>query len=85
MIPLYDSHTSGRTPWVTRAIIAANLIFLNAFGENVKARLGHVVYLAFYLVCGVAASLAQALSTPADSLDIPCLGASGAIAGVMGA
>jgi membrane associated rhomboid family serine protease len=51
------------------------------FGDNVEDRFGHVLYLVFYLVCGLAATFAQVLFDPGSS--IPNLGASGAIAGVL--
>lgn len=60
-----------------------NMWFLHIFGDNVEDRYGHLGYLLMYLACGVAASLAHFLSTPEST--IPTLGASGAIAGVMGA
>lgn len=60
-----------------------NMWFLYIFGDNVEDRLGHVGYLLFYLGCGIAASIAHLVSGP-DST-IPTIGASGAIAGVMGA
>ena len=60
-----------------------NMWFLHIFGDNVEDRLGHVAYLLFYLFCGVGASAAH-LATNSDS-PIPTIGASGAIAGVMGA
>ena len=63
--------------------IAGNLLFLWIFGDNVEHRIGHIPYLAFYLVAGVVASLAQIL-VDTDSI-IPTLGASGAISGVLGA
>ncbi|MEO7396775.1 MAG: rhomboid family intramembrane serine protease [Candidatus Limnocylindria bacterium] len=63
--------------------IGGNLLFLWIFGDNVEHRIGHIPYLAFYLVAGVIASLAQILMSP-DSI-IPTLGASGAISGVLGA
>ena len=63
--------------------IGGNLLFLWVFGDNVEHRIGHIPYLAFYLVAGVIASLAQVLVDP-DSF-IPTLGASGAISGVLGA
>lgn len=63
--------------------IGGNLLFLWIFGDNVEHRIGHVPYLAFYLVAGVIASFAQILVNP-DSF-IPTLGASGAISGVLGA
>jgi len=65
------------------AHIGGNMLFLFIFGDNVEKAFGHVRYLAFYLVCGLAASLAQAYSAP-DSI-LPSLGASGAIAGVLAA
>ena len=63
--------------------LLGNLWFLWIFGDNVEDRLGHGRYVAFYLLCGVGASAVHLL-TNADS-PIPTLGASGAIAGVMGA
>jgi len=59
-----------------------NMWFLWVFGRNVEDALGHFPYLIFYLICGVAAALAQVLSNPLST--IPTVGASGAIAGVMG-
>ncbi|MFK7739206.1 MAG: rhomboid family intramembrane serine protease [Planctomycetota bacterium] len=60
-----------------------NMLFLWIFGDNVEDRFGSVAFLLFYLGCGVAASLAHAL---ADATSVvPTIGASGAIAGVMGA
>ena len=63
--------------------LGGNLLFLWVFGDNVEHRIGHIPYLAFYLVAGVIASFAQILVNP-DSF-IPTLGASGAISGVLGA
>ena len=63
--------------------LGGNMLFLFIFGDNVEKAFGHVRYLAFYLVCGLAASLAQVYSG-ADSV-LPSLGASGAIAGVLAA
>ena len=63
--------------------LAGNMLFLWIFGDNVEHRIGHVLYLAFYLVAGVIASFAQILVNT-DSM-IPTLGASGAISGVLGA
>jgi membrane associated rhomboid family serine protease len=60
-----------------------NMWFLHIFGDNVEDRIGHLGYLIFYLGCGIAAS-ASHLVTNLDS-SIPTVGASGAIAGVMGA
>jgi membrane associated rhomboid family serine protease len=53
------------------------------FGDNIEDYLGHFVYLIFYLLCGVVASLTHILLNPGSTL--PSVGASGAIAGVMGA
>jgi membrane associated rhomboid family serine protease len=63
--------------------LAGNMLFLWIFGDNVEHRIGHLPYLAFYLVAGVIASFAQIL-VDTDSV-IPTLGASGAISGVLGA
>jgi membrane associated rhomboid family serine protease len=63
--------------------VAGNMLYLWIFGDNVEDRMGHGRFLVFYLLCGVAAALAQTITAP-DSV-IPMVGASGAIAGVMGA
>ncbi len=63
--------------------LIGNMWFLWLFGDNVEARLGHLPFLLFYLVCGLAASGAQWALAPAA--DIPTVGASGAIAGTLGA
>jgi membrane associated rhomboid family serine protease len=60
-----------------------NMLYLWIFGDNVEDRLGHGWYLAFYLACGAAAALGQAATQPYSI--VPMIGASGAIAGVMGA
>jgi membrane associated rhomboid family serine protease len=60
-----------------------NMLFLYIFGDNVEDRLGHARYAAFYLLCGMAAGAAQALVNPGSR--IAMVGASGAIAGVLGA
>ena len=62
--------------------ILGNMWFLHIFGDNVEDRLGHFGYLVFYLASGVAASLVHLASGPDSTL--PTVGASGAIAGVMG-
>jgi membrane associated rhomboid family serine protease len=61
--------------------LGGNMLFLFIFGDNVEKAFGHLRYLAFYLVCGLVASLAQVYAGP-DSI-LPSLGASGAIAGVL--
>jgi rhomboid family protein len=63
--------------------IIFNMLFLYIFGDNVEDRLGHARYAAFYLLCGMAAGAAQALVNPGSR--IAMVGASGAIAGVLGA
>ena len=138
MFPIRDHNPSGRTPYVTYALIAlnvvifigywplfgdaraldlffydwamiparatqtgdysglltsmflhggvmhllGNMLFLWIFGDNMEDRMGHLAYLAFYLASGVGAGLAQLISDPAAT--VPTVGASGAIAGVMG-
>jgi membrane associated rhomboid family serine protease len=57
--------------------------FLWIFGNNIEDSMGHVRFVVFYLLCGVAAALLQVAITPASG--IPMVGASGAISGVMGA
>jgi membrane associated rhomboid family serine protease len=61
--------------------IGGNMLFLYIFGDNVEDRMGHLGYLLFYLICGIAASIAQILVNPTSQ--VPSLGASGAIAGVL--
>lgn len=63
--------------------VAGNMLFLWIFGNNIEDRLGHVKYLVFYLACGALAALTQWFFSAYSS--VPSLGASGAIAGVMGA
>ncbi|MCE5293086.1 MAG: rhomboid family intramembrane serine protease [Chlamydiales bacterium] len=65
------------------AHLGGNMLYLWIFGDNVEDRLGKIPYLVFYLVCGLGATLAQTLVDPHSS--IPNVGASGAIAGVLGA
>ncbi len=62
--------------------VGGNLLYLWIFGNNVEDRLGHGRFLLFYLATGVGAALSQAWMDPAST--IPMVGASGAIAGVMG-
>jgi membrane associated rhomboid family serine protease len=138
MFPIRDHNPSGRTPYVTYALIAlnvliflsywslfsdqralmlffddwamvpakvtqagnytglltsmflhggvmhllGNMLFLWIFGDNMEDRMGHLPYLGFYIVSGLAASVAQILGGPGSI--VPTVGASGAIAGVMG-
>ena len=62
--------------------IIGNLWFLYIFGDNLEDRMGPVRFLVFYLLCGFAAAAAQILASPSST--VPMVGASGAIAGVMG-
>jgi membrane associated rhomboid family serine protease len=138
MFPIRDHNPSGRTPFVTYALIAANvliflsywslfdsprelslfysqwafvpaqlsagenattlvtsmflhggimhllgnMLFLFIFGDNMEDEMGHIGFAVFYLISGIAAALAQYASGPLSP--VPTLGASGAIAGVMG-
>src|SRR6056297_759060 len=138
MFPIRDHNPSGRTPYVTYALIAlnvliflsywslfsdqralmlffddwamvpakvtqagnytglltsmflhggvmhlvGNMLFLWIFGDNMEDRMGHLPYLGFYIASGLAASVAQILGGPGSM--VPTVGASGAIAGVMG-
>ena len=63
--------------------IIGNMWFLYIFGDNVESILGHARYLYFYLFCGAGAAVAQFLIEPYSTT--PMVGASGAIAGVLGA
>jgi membrane associated rhomboid family serine protease len=63
--------------------LLGNMLYLWIFGNNVEDAMGHGRFVGFYLLCGLAAALAQALPHP-DSI-IPMVGASGAISGVLGA
>ena len=72
--------------------IGINMLFLWVFGDNVEDRMGHLRYIVFYLLCGVLATLAHTLIalitsplTGLEPLTTPLVGASGAIAGVLGA
>jgi membrane associated rhomboid family serine protease len=63
--------------------VGGNMLYLWIFGDNVEDRMGHGRFLVFYLLCGTTAALAQTIMSP-DSV-VPMVGASGAVAGVMGA
>ena len=63
--------------------LVGNMLYLWIFGDNIEDKLGHFKYLCFYILCGVIAFLVHVLLNK-DS-DVPCIGASGAIAGVLGA
>ncbi|WP_112308981.1 rhomboid family intramembrane serine protease [Pseudogemmobacter bohemicus] len=75
--------------WVTHMFIhagwmhlAGNMLFLWIFGDNLESEMGHIGFLLFYLAVGAAAAIGQALPDPGST--VPMVGASGAIAGVMG-
>jgi membrane associated rhomboid family serine protease len=85
-VPAYFSFLTVLTSMFVHggiAHIAGNMLFLWIFGDNVEDRLGHGRFLFFYLLCGFVAAFAQT-ALNADSV-VPMVGASGAIAGVMGA
>lgn len=68
------------------AHLLGNMWFLWIFGDNIEHDLGKLGYLAFYLGCGILAALAHVFVSPSGPASLtPCLGASGAISGVMGA
>lgn len=62
--------------------LAGNMLFLWIFGDNIEEELGHLPFLGFYLASGIGAALAQYIGDPTST--VPMVGASGAIAGVMG-
>jgi membrane associated rhomboid family serine protease len=80
-------------PWITMFTsmfmhgglmhLAGNMLYLWIFGNNVEDAMGHLRFVAFYLLCGIAAVMAQALPNPGS--EVPMIGASGAISGVLGA
>jgi len=63
--------------------LAGNMLYLWIFADNVEDSMGHARFVVFYLLCGIAAAMAQALPDP--SSQVPMIGASGAISGVLGA
>jgi membrane associated rhomboid family serine protease len=86
LVPAYFSFVTVFTSMFVHgglAHIAGNLLFLWIFGDNVEDRLGHLRFVFFYLLCGFLAAMSQFVLDP-DST-VPMVGASGAIAGVMGA
>ena len=75
--------------WITHMFLHAgwmhligNMLFLWIFGDNLESEMGHFGFLLFYLLAGAAAAIGQALPDPGST--VPMVGASGAIAGVMG-
>jgi membrane associated rhomboid family serine protease len=86
LVPAYFSWTTVVTSMFLHAgwlHVIGNMLYLWIFGDNVEDSLGHLGFLIFYLFCGAAAALGQVAIAPASTL--PMIGASGAIAGVMGA
>ena len=65
------------------AHVIGNMWFLYIFGDNVESILGHIKFFMFYLACGIGAALAQFFIEPTSQ--VPMIGASGAVAGVLGA
>ena len=63
--------------------LIGNMVFLWIFGDNVEDAMGKTKFIIFYLLCGILAALLQAIIDPTSN--IPMIGASGAIAGVLGA
>lgn len=63
--------------------LAGNMLYLWIFGNNVEDSMGHVRFVIFYLLCGIAAVFGQVMQNPGS--EIPMIGASGAISGVLGA
>jgi len=63
--------------------LLGNMLYLWIFGDNIEDSMGHVRFVVFYLACGIAAAMFQAV--PAPTSQIPMVGASGAISGVLGA
>lgn len=63
--------------------LAFNMLYFWIFGNNIEERLGHLRFMLFYLFCGVVAALSHALGSPGSN--IPMIGASGAVSGMLGA
>jgi membrane associated rhomboid family serine protease len=86
--PIYFTILSAMFMHGGWAHLLGNMLYLWIFGDNVEDVMGHAKFIVFYLVCGVAATFAQLYAARAAGgidLYIPSLGASGAIAGVLGA
>jgi membrane associated rhomboid family serine protease len=63
--------------------LVGNMLYLWIFGDNVEDKLGHIRFLVFYLLCGIAASALHIVLEPTSN--VPTIGASGAISGILGA
>src|SRR5215213_4158439 len=86
VVPAYFSAPTLITSMVLHGSwshVIGNMWYLWIFGDNVEDRVGHGRFIAFYLLCGIAAAIGQIAVDPISTL--PTIGASGAIAGVMGA
>jgi membrane associated rhomboid family serine protease len=81
--PIHLTLLSSMFMHASWAHILGNMLYLWIFGDNIEDRIGHAKFLVFYLICGLVASVAHIIVGP-ESV-IPSLGASGAIAGVLGA
>lgn len=81
--PIYLTLLTGMFMHGSILHLAGNMLYLWIFGDNVEDALGHGRFLLFYVICGLVAAAAQIAGTPHSV--IPSLGASGAIAGVLGA
>lgn len=85
-VPVYVTLLTSMFMHGGLAHLAGNMWFLWIFGDNIEQAMGRWRYLVFYLLCGLAASLAHILlNLSGPGAEIPCLGASGAISGVLGA
>lgn len=89
LIPVRAAHGEGLNGAFTSMFLhagwlhlAGNMLFLWIFGDNVEDEMGHVLFLMFYLACGVLSAAAHVMAEPGSM--VPTVGASGAIAGVMG-
>jgi membrane associated rhomboid family serine protease len=89
LVPVFLSEGYGWSGLITSMFLhggwmhlAGNMLFLFIFGDNMEDEMGHVGFAAFYLSAGIAAGLIHYLSGPMSN--VPTVGASGAIAGVMG-
>ncbi len=81
-LPVYFNFLSSMFMHGDFMHLFGNMLFLWIFGDNIENLLGHFRFIIFYLICGIAAALAQVIMGP-DSI-IPMLGASGAISGILG-
>ncbi|MFL5739242.1 MAG: rhomboid family intramembrane serine protease [Flavisolibacter sp.] len=85
-IPVYLTLITSTFMHGGLAHILGNMLYLWIFGDNIEDAMGHVNYFFFYLLCGILAGLSHVFSTVlfGQGVDLPSLGASGAIAGVLG-